>query len=520
MEKYINNYQNWLTDFGLSSDLVILIKIVSILITISLISYIADIIAKQIIIRFISNIVKKTKATWDDIILEKKVFNRLAHFAPALVIHWTIAFALSEFPNAINFIQSIIYVYMTIVGTMVINSFINALHEKYIDPNSGKLLESNKGIKEMRISAAWLQGRDITTINDENEPDLENDYPPVIQVHQENLDGNEIPNCFPMINGEIGKINFDNIDFPTSEIPIEKTQTNLQYKFFLRKTQKLAFITEKPEKIVAKDKNGKNVTVNINNEFEILTFEDFKKLGNKNFNLIITEPENSHIEELKTIAPVRILKYELDSLNSDLKIFNKYENPTRAEVIEGLNNIYIKLYETWIKKQVQEKGIEKDKLTDGLPMIAICDIEHLSLDSSQNKYINTTMEELIEKETIIYRTHNDTISEFIDLKYIDKNKKEKGISPAYKNSLFIEGITGHNSTSRLVRNEKLDNFWALKMIESALTNVCIIDERIWERLEKGENQNSPLNELYHKKNIHVFTLEKPDNTFQIIDSAE
>ena len=138
MEKYIQNYQDWLITLGLTDNLAVFIKIVSILLIIILISFIADKIAKQIIIKFISGIVKRTKNSWDDIILEKKVFNRLAHFAPALVIHWTIGFALTEFPDIIDFTQSLIYVYMTIIGTMVINSFLNALHEIYLQSKMSK----------------------------------------------------------------------------------------------------------------------------------------------------------------------------------------------------------------------------------------------------------------------------------------------------------------------------------------------------------------------------------------------
>jgi miniconductance mechanosensitive channel len=131
MEKYTQIYQQWLSSFNLSTNSVIIIQTVSILTVILLISLIADKIAKKIIVKSISNIVKKTKNNWDDIFLEKKVFDRLAHFAPAIVIHWTIGFALSDFPLFVSLIHSAVYIYMTIITTLVINSFLKALLEIY-----------------------------------------------------------------------------------------------------------------------------------------------------------------------------------------------------------------------------------------------------------------------------------------------------------------------------------------------------------------------------------------------------
>ena len=51
--------------------------------------FIADRLAKKLFVRLIHSIVKKTKFLWDDVLLENKVFDRLAHLAPALVIQST-----------------------------------------------------------------------------------------------------------------------------------------------------------------------------------------------------------------------------------------------------------------------------------------------------------------------------------------------------------------------------------------------------------------------------------------------
>ncbi len=138
MENYIQVFQNWLLNLGLSANIASGIKIFTITFLIIIVSLIADLIAKKVIIRFIKQFVKRTKTKWDDIILERKVFNRLAHFAPALVIHWSIDFALNDFPEVVDLIQTAIYIYMTIVATLVVTSFLKALHEIYLHTKISK----------------------------------------------------------------------------------------------------------------------------------------------------------------------------------------------------------------------------------------------------------------------------------------------------------------------------------------------------------------------------------------------
>lgn len=132
MEQLSNIFYQWLIQIGLSPAIANFSRSATIIVLIIIVSIIADIVTKRIIINTIAQIVKKTKTQWDDIILKKKVFNRLAHFAPAIIVHYTIGIAFINSPNAVELIQSIIYVYMTIVAMIVINTFLKALNEIYL----------------------------------------------------------------------------------------------------------------------------------------------------------------------------------------------------------------------------------------------------------------------------------------------------------------------------------------------------------------------------------------------------
>ena len=128
---YIDNFKTWLIDAGVPDRFAYLTEILILLGIVALISIIGNIIARKIILSVINALVKKSKTNWDDILLENKVFDRLSHFAPALIIFFTAEFIFIEFPKWLHLIQKCSYLYMIIVTLIVINSFINGIHDIY-----------------------------------------------------------------------------------------------------------------------------------------------------------------------------------------------------------------------------------------------------------------------------------------------------------------------------------------------------------------------------------------------------
>lgn len=138
LKKILETYLNWLIDSGLNHSLAIFIKISTIILIIAILSLIADFVFKRIIVKIIEKIVNRSKNKWDDIILQKKVFDRLSHFAPALIVHYTIKYAFLNSDKVVEIIQTGTYIYMIIVSLMVINSFFKALNEIYMHSNISK----------------------------------------------------------------------------------------------------------------------------------------------------------------------------------------------------------------------------------------------------------------------------------------------------------------------------------------------------------------------------------------------
>lgn len=121
-----------LVNAGVSYNLASILSTAGLVLIVILLSWLSNLIAKTIILKVVTKIVKRTASEWDDIFLEQKVFTRLSHFAPALVI-WSMAgWALRIYPSWMMAVQNLTYIYMVVVGMVVVNSFIESWHRIYL----------------------------------------------------------------------------------------------------------------------------------------------------------------------------------------------------------------------------------------------------------------------------------------------------------------------------------------------------------------------------------------------------
>ncbi|MCF8346320.1 MAG: mechanosensitive ion channel family protein [Bacteroidales bacterium] len=130
IEKLLSNYILFLEKTGLSPQFVHLVESVTVLLAIVLLAFLSDRITRMILVRVIGVLVKRSKNKYDDILLKRKVFSRLAHIAPALVINATVIF-LIDAPELAGFIKIITKIYIIVISALITDSLISALHEIY-----------------------------------------------------------------------------------------------------------------------------------------------------------------------------------------------------------------------------------------------------------------------------------------------------------------------------------------------------------------------------------------------------
>lgn len=134
MEK-INAYiEGWLEQLNLANALVMPLKALMFIMMLVLLSIIARWLAKQFIVEIVKRLVRKSKNLWDDVLLEKKVFHRLTHLVPVLVIYWVGPAFMAQFPRMVYFTYLVSELYSIFVILIVFYALLDsvgAIYDKY-----------------------------------------------------------------------------------------------------------------------------------------------------------------------------------------------------------------------------------------------------------------------------------------------------------------------------------------------------------------------------------------------------
>lgn len=93
----------------------------------ALLALAANVVAKQIILRSVSIVVRRTRFTWDDALLECGVFTRLSHLAPAMAINAFGDDVLGNSPETRSALSIAVGVYFTLIWLAVFFALLNAL---------------------------------------------------------------------------------------------------------------------------------------------------------------------------------------------------------------------------------------------------------------------------------------------------------------------------------------------------------------------------------------------------------
>jgi len=292
----------------------------------------------------------------------------------------------------------------------------NAVREYYVD-NNGVLKNSNKGLKEMRISAAWLRGLSDMEKKDENLSPLiyEKDQNGIVRSRK----------LAPILNVRICQ---------------DEEGKHLQYIFCVQKTKNIAILC--PENECKLDKNWL-----IQNGWALLTEKEYLSIPNKSYELIIV-PDDVMKQRIQPYSPNRVMvNYEI------------YETIKNKE--NDLKKTYLNLLKDFFGVFPEDKiTISDDKRSDLSGIFADGVIYGSGLELN-TKYV--------------YRKHHETYEEFV--KFMQDYSGDEGFT-------FVEGISGHNSTDRLVRNEILDEKWFYKQIHIMNTKVAVFDERLFTKMTK------------------------------------
>jgi miniconductance mechanosensitive channel len=119
---------NTLIKYNIDPGAANILSNIILLLLVIFICVIAEFIAGRIVLKNITPYVKKTKFKWDDLMLKRKVFKRLAHISVPLTFYFFIPSFSVEFQS---FLNKIIFTYMIFVILLTLDALFNAINDIY-----------------------------------------------------------------------------------------------------------------------------------------------------------------------------------------------------------------------------------------------------------------------------------------------------------------------------------------------------------------------------------------------------
>ncbi len=135
----------FLEELGLSHTISSLLAYATVLTLLLAACFLANLIAKRLILRLLRYMVRKSKNKWDDALMARKVFERLSHLAPALIIFLYGDLILNEghHPDLVEVLKRTAMVYTFLIGASVVSAFLNAAADIY----QGFEISKNRPVK-------------------------------------------------------------------------------------------------------------------------------------------------------------------------------------------------------------------------------------------------------------------------------------------------------------------------------------------------------------------------------------
>lgn len=123
----ISTVSDWLEGKGVRPAISGYLSYTILIIGIILICVIVNLILKKIVLKILARIILRNKHQWDDVLIDHKIFNKLANIFPGIILY---IFA-PMFPELRLALHRISVIYIIIIIMFVINSLLNAIGDIY-----------------------------------------------------------------------------------------------------------------------------------------------------------------------------------------------------------------------------------------------------------------------------------------------------------------------------------------------------------------------------------------------------
>ena len=309
------------------------------------------------------------------------------------------------------------------------------LIESYVDKDS-KMREGAKGIKEMRICSSWLRRESkefypyLEKYNSENYPVFDDDAKGQVKSDTEWKENqNKVPTLYVRLSNE-----------------------NLQYIIALRKPMKVLVISD----VQMDDEVTRRLRAFY---WRIMSFNQFHNSGLNgcDYDFILVDGDKERYDEIRPYVSMRVLM--LSKVKEETGDFIKNIQYLDSEALKTrLDMIYDKILEKYSGYEVGDViRIDDDK------------VEQKYADGFDSAINDKVLFRGRKNLKYWYKTHYGNNVDYGNERKVFRNNNHNPV---------IDGISGGNSTDRLIRCELINYQWFMTHLHSFKQQVAIFDERL------------------------------------------
>ena len=118
---------------------------------------IVDLIAKQILVRSVRAVARRSSATWDDALVTHNVFGRLVQVLPALIVYVGVPFVPGLPEGGALLLRNVAMGYTVLMLTLALTAMLSAANAIYAASPAGKE-RSLKGFVQLVQIVVWILG--------------------------------------------------------------------------------------------------------------------------------------------------------------------------------------------------------------------------------------------------------------------------------------------------------------------------------------------------------------------------
>jgi miniconductance mechanosensitive channel len=160
----MNSIREWLNNclinWGLIEEKANAFDNIIILLVIVILVYIADYMLRVIVLGIFKRMAARTKNEWDDLIVDRKVIDKLIHVVPAVLIYilLPLVFPQSEQVYTLDFVRRLCLIYIIAVILRFIHAVLNLVHDFFNRKEAFRNKPVKGFVQIMQITAYFIGG--------------------------------------------------------------------------------------------------------------------------------------------------------------------------------------------------------------------------------------------------------------------------------------------------------------------------------------------------------------------------